>query len=251
MNFTIITINLNNADGLEKTILSVLSQTYKKIQHIIIDGRSQDKSQNIIEKYSSYGVYGISESDKGIYDAMNKGISNITSDEGYTLFLNSGDTFNDSNVLNKLNSYIIQNCITSDVFLYGDHIYKRKNQRKHIMGKNIKYILKGMPFSHQSIFLPNHFMKRNKYSLIYSIAGDYDYFIRAWKKKSIFEYVPIIISDVEGGGISDINRIKGIRERMYSLKNHGLLTRKLKGWYVLRIIRTYITEYLKKTLKNL
>ena len=160
MKFFIVTISLNDADGLEKTILSVLSQNYKEIKHIIIDGKSQDNSQNIILKYSSsHEVFGISESDKGIYDAMNKGIRNITSDKGYTLFLNSGDTFTDSNVLNKLNSYIIQKCINSEVFIYGDHIYKRKKQRKHIRGKHIKHILKGMPFSHQSIFIPNHFLK--------------------------------------------------------------------------------------------
>ena len=109
-------------------------------------------------------------------------------------------------------------------------------------------ILKGMPFSHQAIFIPNSYLQENKYSLLYKIAGDYDYFLAAWKKKSIFKYAPLIIAVVEGGGVSDINRIKGIKERMYSLQNHGLLTGKLKGWYNIRIIRTYFVECIKKSI---
>ena len=249
MNYTIITITLNNASGLEKTIQSILSQSYEDIRHIIIDGNSKDNTHQIIEKYSPlYNVQSVSELDKGIYDAMNKGLDEIIGDKGYTLFLNSGDIFAASNVLNKLRSYLIQNYVKPGTFVYGDHIYLRKGQRKHVGGKDIEMILKGMPFSHQAIFIPNSYLQENKYSLLYKIAGDYDYFLAAWKKKSIFKYAPLIIAVVEGGGVSDMNRIKGIKERMYSLQNQGLLTGKLKGWYNIRIIRTYFLECIKKSI---
>ena len=250
MKFFIITINLNNANGLEKTILSILIQNYKELKHIIIDGGSQDNSNVIIEKYSSsYNLSSVSESDKGIYDAMNKGIDQVVSKEGFTLFLNSGDTFKDSSLLSKLNSYLIQKCITSEAFIYGDHIYKRKKQKKHIRGKNIKNILKGMPFSHQSIFIPNHFLKESKYSLLYNIAGDYDYFLRAWKKNYNFIRVPFIISEVTGGGISDKKRILGVKERIRSLEYNNLMTNKLKLWYWIRLLRVYLIEFIKTILR--
>lgn len=249
MNYTIITINLNNSSGLEKTIQSILSQSYEDIRHIIIDGNSKDSSRQIIEKYaSSYGVVSVSELDNGIYDAMNKGIDKVIGEKGYTLFLNSGDTFADSKVLNKLRVYLNHNYVKGDTFIYGDHIYLRKGQKKHVKGKDIEMILKGMPFSHQAVFIPNSYLQENSYSLIYKIAGDYDFFLAAWQKKSIFKYIPLTIAVVEAGGVSDINRIKGIKERMYSLQNQGLLTWKLMAWYNVRILRTYLVEYIKRSL---
>lgn len=89
MKISIITINFNNKDGIEKTISSVVAQTYKDIQYIIIDGDSTDGSVEVIKKYHEDIDYWISEPDKGIYDAMNKGILKATGD--YVLFLNSGD----------------------------------------------------------------------------------------------------------------------------------------------------------------
>ena len=98
---SIVTINLNNKIGLEKTIVSVINQKYRNFEFIIIDGNSTDGSVDIIQKYQDKITYWISENDSGIYNAMNKGIANSKGE--YILFLNSGDyLFNDSTIDDKL-----------------------------------------------------------------------------------------------------------------------------------------------------
>jgi glycosyltransferase involved in cell wall biosynthesis len=89
MKISIITVNLNNGDGLEKTIQSVLQQQYANIEYIVIDANSQDRSKDILKKYEAKINYWVSEPDNGIYNAMNKGIKVATGK--YLLFLNSGD----------------------------------------------------------------------------------------------------------------------------------------------------------------
>jgi glycosyltransferase involved in cell wall biosynthesis len=100
MRLSIITINYNNASGLEKTIRSVLSQSYKDFEYIVIDGGSTDGSKEILEGYSNKIDYWVSEPDSGIYNAMNKGILKANGD--YLLFINSGDTLCDNEVLEKV-----------------------------------------------------------------------------------------------------------------------------------------------------
>ena len=95
----IITINYNNVDGLRKTINSVISQTFRDFEWIVIDGGSTDGSKDLINQYVEYFSYSISEPDSGVYNAMNKGIK-VAHGE-YFIFLNSGDYFYDKNVLEK------------------------------------------------------------------------------------------------------------------------------------------------------
>ena len=96
---SIITINYNNASGLEKTIRSVVEQTYNEYEYIIIDGASSDKSKEVIQEYQRYIDFWCSEKDSGIYNAMNKGIQKASGE--YLLFLNSGDVLNNSAVLDR------------------------------------------------------------------------------------------------------------------------------------------------------
>ena len=100
MKYSIITINYNNRDGLEMTINSVLEQTYKDFEYIIIDGGSTDGSLEVIKKHAAQIDYWVSEPDNGIYNAMNKGIRKATGD--YLNFMNSGDTYHTSSVLGDI-----------------------------------------------------------------------------------------------------------------------------------------------------
>ena len=100
MKLSIITINLNNASGLEKTIQSVINQTYKDFEFIVIDGASTDGSVEVIKKYSSGINYWVSESDTGIYNAMNKGIRKAQGE--YCLFLNSADYLFSPNLISAV-----------------------------------------------------------------------------------------------------------------------------------------------------
>lgn len=102
MRFSVITINRNNAEGLERTIKSIIIQQRELYEFIIIDGASTDDSVNIIKKYQSYIRYYISEPDKGIYHAMNKGIAQAQGE--YAIFINSGDEFSYANALYDVNN---------------------------------------------------------------------------------------------------------------------------------------------------
>ena len=103
---SIITINYNNASGLEKTIRSVVEQTYNEYEYIIIDGASSDKSKEVIQEYQRYIDFWCSEKDSGIYNAMNKGIQKASGE--YLLFLNSGDVLNNSAVLADIHGFFFE-----------------------------------------------------------------------------------------------------------------------------------------------
>ena len=103
MRYTIITINYNNKEGLERTIKSTAKQTFKNFEYIVIDGGSTDGSVEVIKQYASEIDFWVSEKDNGIYHAMNKGVSHAHGD--YLLFMNSGDTFHSPDVLNSVAEY--------------------------------------------------------------------------------------------------------------------------------------------------
>ena len=121
--FSIITVTYNAEKVLEDTILSVISQTYHHVEYIIVDGGSEDKTLSIIDRYRSRIHTVVSEPDKGLYDAMNKGISLATGD--YLCFLNAGDCFHEDNTLQQMIHTIIGNELP-DV-LYGETAIVDKN----------------------------------------------------------------------------------------------------------------------------
>lgn len=173
---SIITINYNNAAGLEKTIKSVISQTYVNYEYLIIDGKSKDNSQSIIEQYSDKVDYWISEPDRGIYNAMNKGI--IQAKGTYILFLNSGDYLASNDSLYKMLEGEDDRC---DI-IYGDLERTFPDGRKDLVR---------FPSSIDTGFLlnrtlghPSTFIKRelfNKYGLYredLKIASDWAFFVK-------------------------------------------------------------------------
>ncbi|MEB3375019.1 glycosyltransferase [Bacteroides sp. CR5/BHMF/2] len=114
---TIITINRNDAQGLEKTLESIWEkQSFKNFEHIIIDGASTDNSINIIKKYASHLSYWVSEPDKGIYNAMNKGI--IKAKGNYLLFLNSGDWLENDILTRVFKESFTEDIVYADLYLY-------------------------------------------------------------------------------------------------------------------------------------
>ena len=103
MRFSVITINYNDKIGLERTINSVINQTNDDYEYIIIDGESTDGSVDVIKRYANHITYWVSEKDKGVYNAMNKGVDQAHGD--YLIFMNSGDCFHSTKVLNKINDF--------------------------------------------------------------------------------------------------------------------------------------------------
>lgn len=205
MNFnhkiSIITINKNNASGLEKTISSVIKQTYKNIEYIIVDGNSTDNSLNVIKKYSEYISVWISEEDKGIYDAMNKGLD--LANGNYVIHLNSGDYLSDNKVIETLVSNITDDF---DV-IYGNIIIKDKNLMKQI--KSTQHIHYNKTYQHNIPAQPVCFIKREVFSKYggfdtsYKITADVVLIAKILSDRNIkYKYINIPITVFETNGIS-------------------------------------------------
>jgi glycosyltransferase involved in cell wall biosynthesis len=206
---SIITVVYNGASTLEQTILSVINQTYENIEYIIIDGGSTDGTVDIIKKYEKHLAYWVSEPDKGIYDAMNKGI-NIATGE-WINFMNSGDIFSSND--------IIQQLLMRDLFnggksiIYGNRII-RQNEKSFKQESNLKTIKYRMDIFHQSCFIPTLLHKKIRFNISYKIAGDYDFFYKMTNSNVPFIKTNLYICIFLDGGISSKNIKRHIREVM-------------------------------------
>ncbi len=202
---SIITVCLNSVNWIEKSILSVINQTFTDYEYIIIDGLSTDGTMDVINKYRDKIDITLSEKDNGIYSAMNKGI-NLSSGE-YTYFLNSDDYLCDDKVL----ELIFSKGLSADI-IYGDlycigNIYNRVI-KKPVLAKawtetnDINLYIR-------TIFHPSSFIKRElflKYGLYdesFKIAGDYDFFVKTIVKYKVStKYIPVAFAYFSLTGIS-------------------------------------------------
>jgi len=195
---SIISINYNDAIGLEKTIVSVLNQSYSDYEYIIIDGNSTDGSKEVIIKYQDQLTYWVSEKDSGIYNAMNKGINVATGD--YLLFMNSGDALvDDTNILNICSEKLIEDIVAFDCFLEKEN--KIVGRRTHLEKPTLFYVYKN-GFKHQSTFIKRRlFEKIGLYNENYKIAGDYEFWIRSFLEPNTTSNsytIPIAIFQLNG-----------------------------------------------------
>ena len=173
--FSVITVCKNEGRTLEQTILSVKNQTYKNIEHIIIDGNSTDETESILKKYKKDLII-LSENDNGIYDAMNKGLTLATGD--FIIFINANDYFYDEKVVENVNSQIDNN--PNAEFIYGQGVFVELNNPAKIVSiisnkyiKNVYDIYDGGMFNHQSVFYKKTlFEKYGNFSTKYKIVSD-------------------------------------------------------------------------------
>lgn len=198
---SIITINYNNKAGLEKTVMSVISQSDKSFEFIVVDGGSTDGSLDIIEKHKPAITYSVSEKDNGIYNAQNKGIGKAKGD--YCLFLNSGDIFANENVFKNIKQHLVGTDI-----VYGDLItIDAEGKKEHLKSPEKA---DAPHFMVSTLWHPTAFIKRSIfekygfYNEILKITGDYEFFIRAVLKNNVStKHVSIPISIFDLGGISN------------------------------------------------
>lgn len=193
---SIITVVFNAVKSIEKTILSVLDQPYENIEFIVIDGGSKDGTINIIKKYEKRISYWVSESDEGIYDAMNKGIA--VSNGLYLYFLCSGDQLKE-NIIKKV----------SNNYLNGEHhfIYGNVYHKQYGFLFNGEYSVQKLiqtNICHQAIFYKRDiFDIIGKYNVKYKILADYHFNILCFGNTNISKlYIDETIAEYEDGGIS-------------------------------------------------
>lgn len=203
--FSIVTIVYNGENCIKKTINSVINQTYDNYEYIIIDGNSKDNTLYICNEYKEKISKIVSEPDKGLYDAMNKGINNATGD--YIIFMNCDDIFYDDLVLEKVAIAIEANNYPD--FIYGDAIEVSEDETQQFLKKarSHKWIWYGMFTHHQAMFYKMENIKKNnlKYDVQYKIAADYAFTANYLKHCNSFSYLNFIFCRFKQGGLSSGN----------------------------------------------
>lgn len=192
--FISIVIPTYNAENLlVRTLDSIIQKEYENKEIVVIDGRSSDKTIEILQRYDSFISFWTSEPDKGTYDAMNKGIKHAKGD--FLLFMGAGDLLVVE--LSELASYLQhQNCIYyGDVYFKQFHrIYDGPFDKRKIITENI---------CHQAIFYPKSVFEKYEYNLRYPVLADYDLNIKCFGDTDFkFEYLPLLISMFIEGGLS-------------------------------------------------
>lgn len=229
MKISIITVVYNNEDTIRQAIESVLGQTYKNIEYVIIDGGSKDNTVNLINRYKDRLGYFVTEKDDGLYDAMNKGIKACTGD--VIGILNSDDLYEDFNVIASVMEEF--NTDSELDILYGNLVYVKSNDTKKVVRnwKSKSYY----PFFFEHANVPPHpslFVRSKVYNetglfdLQYKLAADYELMLRMFKKHHFkSKYINKLIIKMRLGGATNqslSNVVAQNKEILQSWRNNGL-----------------------------
>ena len=240
---SVITIVYNGVDTLQKTINSIANQRYDHIEYIIVDGASKDGTITLIENNKSAVSKWISEPDKGLYDAMNKGLGMATGD--YVWFINSGDEiYNTSTIAEMVAGFADK---APDV-IYGDTVMIDKNGNE--IGErrlqppiqlSWKDFRNGMLVSHQSILVSTRIAK--PYNTKYRFSADFEWCLLALKEAKQIHNSNLVLSRFLDGGLTKQNIVLGLKERFDIMRRYfGLIPTLWKHipiglrflWYVAR-----------------
>ena len=210
MRFSIITINFNNKDGLRRTINSVLCQTCTDYEFIIIDGGSTDGSVEVIKENESQITYWVSEKDKGVYNAMNKGVAQAHGD--YCVFMNSGDCFYSSDILEKVSNYQSDaDFIVGKDYHYNDVIHRGHVSIQPPRTTMIHFFVATL--DHQSSFIKREMFTNSLYDESRRLVSDWIFFTeKIVKEGKQVQFIPDIICRREEGGLSEQQREKNRKE---------------------------------------
>lgn len=242
---SVITIVYNNVKDIERTMLSVLNQRYPHVEYIVIDGGSTDGTVDIIRKYQDRLAKWISEPDRGIYNAMNKGLAMATGD--YVLFMNSGDEIYDEDTV----AAVFASAPDADIY-YGetemfDEHWNSLGQRRHqapekFTWRSFKY---GMNISHQAIYIRRSLTE--PYDEHYRLSADIDWILKAARKARKIVNTRRYVAKYLVGGMSKKRHFESLRERFqifneyygvaYNVFNHLIIASRL-AWYYLKNRRT-------------
>lgn len=229
MTLSIITINYNNAEGLRKTLASVAAQTYRNIEHIIVDGASADGSVDVIKEYESSNRSSVhpltiiwsSEPDNGIYNAINKGIRKATGD--YVQILNSGDLLASNDIIERIMAKLKDNNYPE--MLYGNAVDVDNGKRLSSHGPGIEYsllLLYRATYPHDSTYFKRELFSIERYGLYdenLKIVSDWKWYLQAvglGNVKPVYVDIDVALFDVHG--ISSTNKELDARERRQVLE---------------------------------
>ena len=238
--FSIITVTYNAGKVLEDTIQSVISQTYRNVEYIIVDGGSKDNTLEIIDKYSKHISKMVSEPDRGLYDAMNKGIRMATGD--YLCFLNAGDKFHEKETLQQI-AETLKDKELPDV-IYGetaivDETGKFLHMRRLSTPErlNWKSFKQGMLVCHQAFLAKRELALKYPYDMQYRFSADFDWCIRIMKEAKCLHNTRLTLIDYLNEGMTTRNHKASLKERFRIMaKHYGWVSTILHHcWFVIRL----------------
>ena len=251
--FSVITCTYNAASVLQRTLNSVLMQSYQNVEHIILDGASRDNTVTMVKEYitksnnvqdTRHNIVFTSEPDNGLYDAMNKGINKATGN--YLVFMNAGDVFPSSSTLETIADMVGEGEELPGV-LYGNTDivdnngtflrHRRLSPPSHLCWRSF---LHGMLVCHQAFYARTDIAKRNPYDLRYKLSADIDWCIRIMKdakhQNLPLRYVNTVVVNYLDGGMSIKNHKASLKERYHIMCRHYgfAATTLMHLWFVIR-----------------
>lgn len=236
---SVITVTYNAEKTLERTLKSVSGQTYPYVEHIVVDGKSEDHTVSLIQKYGNSALKWVSEPDKGLYDAMNKAVTMTTGD--YLCFLNAGDTFyTDDTVERMMNSF---EAASPPDIIYGETaivddsgkflFMRRLSVPETLSWKSFK---QGMVVCHQAFIVKKTIFE--PYSLDYRFSADVDWCIRMMKKSRRIHNTHLTLINYLNEGVTTANRKASLKERYrIMVKHYGQVSTFLHHlWFAFRAV---------------
>ena len=238
--FSVITVCYNAQATLEDTIQSVIAQTYHHVEYIIVDGASKDRTLAIINRDRDRITTVVSEPDKGLYDALNKGLRLATGD--YVCFLNAGDSFHEDDTLQQMVHTLRELTELPDV-LYGEtalvdaegHFVRMRRLQapEHLTWHSFR---QGMLVCHQAFFAKRTLAE--PYDLRYRFSADFDWCIRIMKKSKVLHNTHLTLIDYLEEGMTTRNHKASLHERFRIMAKHygWLSTVAHHAWFVVRAV---------------
>lgn len=234
MKISVITVCYNSVRTLERSLQSVAEQDWSAIEHIVIDGASNDGTREILERFSSRLAYLVSEPDNGIYDAMNKGLAHATGD--IVCFLNSDDQYASAKVLSKVASQMGDHnldALMGDVGFFHERNFERMVRRYRSDRFRPSRLAWGWMPAHPALFLRKEVVQRvGLFKTDYRIAGDFEFIVRVFHGHALrYRHFPEVLVNMQTGGISTSGwraKISLNQEVLRACRENGLQTNMMK-----------------------
>ena len=239
---TVVTVCYNSEELIEKTLRSVTNQNYSNKEYVVIDGASTDNTLKIIESFKEFIDTLVSESDNGIYHAMNKAVANAMGE--WIIFMNAGDVFVNNNILEEVSDFLQEDI---DV-LYGDILVLKEG--KLIVKEAPSEIsnFHRMPFCHQAVFTHTSLLKSFSFDEKYKFSADFKLYKQLKHEKITFNKIHLPITVYDRTGISNSQRTKGLAENIAIIKEIDDWQQKLQLLPRLYFVKNWQT--LRTFLKN-
>jgi glycosyltransferase involved in cell wall biosynthesis len=245
---TVITVCYNSADSLERALKSVAMQNWPKVEHIVIDGGSTDDTLSILERYQNHLARVVSEPDKGIYDAMNKGLDRATGD--IVCFLNADDQYASSHVLSlvakKMQEHELEALLGDVAFFHSTdptRMVRRYRSDRFTPGR----LAWGWMPAHPALFLNKSVVQRvGRFKTEYRIAGDFDYIARAFYGGDLrYQHLPEVLVHMQTGGASTAgwrSKVLLNQEVLRSCRENGISTNlfKILSKYPMKLLELFV-----------